>query len=128
MNHLCFLFVMALCIGLSNTNLWEKNLVQFKNSVGKQINIFCKLNDKQLFNLSLNPGEIYDYRFHGEFVTTNKMDCDIREIIQNRFVRIRAYQGSSGSFDHGKTNYWDIREDGVYFTHGKDVPKLEYKW
>ncbi|KAL9809194.1 putative plant self-incompatibility S1 [Arabidopsis thaliana] len=56
------------------------------------------------------------------------MDCDIREIIQNRFVRIRAYQGSSGSFDHGKTNYWDIREDGVYFTHGKDVPKLEYKW
>jgi len=107
---------MALCIGLGNTNMWEKNLVQFKNSVGKQIKIFCKLNDKQLFNLSLNPGEIYDYRFHGEFVTTNKMDCDIREIIQNRFVRIRAYQGSSGSFDHGKTNYWDIREDGVYFT------------
>ncbi|CAL9234247.1 unnamed protein product [Arabidopsis halleri] len=55
------------------------------------------------------------------------MDCDIREL-QYKLVRIRAFQGASGSFDHGKTNYCDIREDGIYFTHGKDIPRLEYKW
>ncbi|CAH8262704.1 unnamed protein product [Arabidopsis lyrata] len=127
-NILRFLFVMVLCVGLGNAKIWGKNLVQFKNSVeGKQVNIFCKLNNKQLFVVFLEPGEIYDHWFHGQFVTTNKMDCDIREL-QYKLVRIRAFQGASGSFDHGKTNYWDIREDGIYFTHGKDIPKLEYKW
>ncbi|EOA22471.1 hypothetical protein CARUB_v10003119mg [Capsella rubella] len=131
MNHLSyFLFVMVLCVpGLGNAKLGGKNLVQFKNSLisAKLINIFCKLNNHKLFIVFLKRGQIYKYSFHGQFVTRNKMDCDIRE--ENlKSVWIRAYQGSSGAFDHGKTNYWDIREDGIYFTHGKDVPKLEYRW
>ncbi|CAN7025665.1 unnamed protein product [Brassica oleracea var. botrytis] len=38
---------------------------------------------------------------------------------------IRAFEGGSGAFDHGKKNYWYAREDGIYFTHGQEVPKLE---
>ncbi|EOA22535.1 hypothetical protein CARUB_v10003189mg [Capsella rubella] len=130
MNHLSyFLFLMVLCVGLGNAFLFEKNFVQFQNSLilDKQILIFCKLNDHQIFLVFLNRGEAYNYRFHGEFVPRNKMDCDIREE-PRKHVRIRAYEGPSGAFDYGKTNYWDAREDGIYFTHGKDVSKLEYKW
>lgn len=122
------LFVMALCVGFGNAKLFGKNLVQFKNSIqGKQVNAFCKLNGQQIFTVFLNTGEVYDYWFHGQYVPQNKMDCDIREL-GTRFVRIRAFQGASGAFDHGKQNFWDVRVDGIYFTHGKDVPKLEYRW
>ncbi|CDY30316.1 BnaA09g09610D [Brassica napus] len=36
---------------------------------------------------------------------------------------IRAFEGGSGAFDHGKKNYWYAREDGIYFTHGREIKK-----
>ncbi|KAL1200178.1 putative S-protein [Cardamine amara subsp. amara] len=129
---LCFLFVMAFCVGLGDAKLFGKNHVNFKNSIGPgaQVKVFCKLNGKQLFDLWLNFGESYDYSFHGKFVTTNKMDCFLMQGVGGlKFSTwIRAFQGASGAFDHGKQNFWDCRTDGIYFTHGKDAPKLEYKW
>lgn len=134
MNHFsCFLFVMALCVGLGNAKLFGKNHVNFKNSIypGDVLQIFCKLNGEQLFQLWLNFGESYDYSFHGQYVTTNKMDCFLLQGKGKLFTFstwIRAFEGASGAFDHGKENFWDCRPDGIYFTHGTEAPQLEYKW
>ncbi|EOA19636.1 hypothetical protein CARUB_v10002986mg [Capsella rubella] len=125
----CFLFVMVLCVRSSDGKLFGENLVQFKNSLnpGKQIKISCTLNKKEQFQLFMDPGETYDYKFHGKYLLKNKMDCQLTQGVLGD-VLFRAYEGASGIFDHGKQNFWDVREDGVYFTHGKETPKLEYKW
>ncbi|ESQ55950.1 hypothetical protein EUTSA_v10027484mg [Eutrema salsugineum] len=127
-----FLFIIALCVGLGNTRLWAKNSIHFKNSLdlNKRLDIFCKFNKERLHSMYLHPGQTFDYSFHGKLLSKNKIDCVLRQGRgEHKYhANIRAFEGESGVFDHGKQNFWDAREDGIYFTHGKEVPKLEYKW
>ncbi|KAL1209168.1 putative S-protein [Cardamine amara subsp. amara] len=104
MNRLsCVLLIFGLCIGLSNTKWNEKNSVFFKNSLGwnNVLKVHCISNDDDLGYHFLRPGGIYDFSFH-----------------------------DSGGFivHYGKKNFWEAKDDGIYFTHGKEVPKLEYMW
>ncbi|KAF8093497.1 hypothetical protein N665_0383s0124 [Sinapis alba] len=125
----CFLFIMALSIGLGNAKLFAKNHIYFINSLDpeNEIQIFCKWNDEHIGTFFLKPGETDDFSFHDKFIPKNKIDCTFRQI-RGPSVMIRAFEGSSGAFDHGKTNYWYVREDGIYFTHGQEMSKLEYNW
>ncbi|CAH8357732.1 unnamed protein product [Eruca vesicaria subsp. sativa] len=88
---------------------------------------FGQWNGEQIGTFFLKPGETDDFAFHDKFIPKNKINCTFRQI-RGPSVMIRAFEGSSGAFDHGKKNYWDAREDGIYFTHGQEVSKLEYKW
>jgi len=59
-------------------------------------------------------------------------DCELKQgssyYNYNFYARFRAYKGGGLIVHYGKKNFWDAREDGIYFTHGKETPKLEYKW
>ncbi|KAL0694198.1 hypothetical protein Bca4012_061378 [Brassica carinata] len=125
----CFLFIMAVSIGLGNAKLFAKNHIYLNNSLnpGNELQVFCKWNGEQIGTFFIQPGETDDFSFHDKFVPKNKIDCTFRQI-RGPSVMIRAFEGGSGAFDHGKKNYWYAREDGIYFTHGQEVPKLEYKW
>ncbi|KAF8093491.1 hypothetical protein N665_0383s0118 [Sinapis alba] len=124
-----FLFIMALSIELGDAKLFAKNHIYLTNSLvpGNDLQIFCKWNGEQIGTFFLKPGETDDFSFHDKFIPKNKIDCTFLQK-HGRSVMIRAFEGSSGAFDHGKKNYWNAREDGIYFTHGQEVPKLEYKW
>ncbi|EFH49978.1 hypothetical protein ARALYDRAFT_909503 [Arabidopsis lyrata subsp. lyrata] len=125
---LCFLFVMALYVGLGNAQFGKKNSLHFKNSLspGKDLSIYCTFNKESLGSVDLNSGETYVFSFHGKFDFKNKIDCNFRK--ESFYAKIRAFESGTGAFDHGKKNFWDAREDGIYFTHGKKTPKLEYTW
>lgn len=127
-NLLCFLFVIVLCVGLGNTiNLPWQNSVHFKNALklGNVLYIVCLKNGDSLGNHYINNGETYRFRFYDSIFKT-KVDCSISQGGYLKYHReFRAYKGF-GNF--GKKNFWEAREDGIYFTHGKEIPKLEYKW
>ncbi|ESQ50620.1 hypothetical protein EUTSA_v10023189mg [Eutrema salsugineum] len=130
MNHLlCILFVMVLCVELGNAKPFAPNRLYFKNSLGptNDLKINCTFNKRDLGIFFVKPGNTEEFRFHGTYSLKNIIDCSLYQK-PGPHAMIRAYEGSSGAFDHGKRNYWDAREDGIYFTHGKEVPKLEYKW
>ncbi|CAD5333389.1 S-protein 9 [Arabidopsis thaliana] len=132
MNRLsCFLLVIGLCIGLSNANLkWnEKNTVFFKSSLGRNnvLKIHCTSEDNLGFHF-LRPGETYDFSFHDSIVRSD-FYCELWQGPNFKFhASFMAYQGGGLIVHYGKKNFWDAREDGIYFTHGKETPKLEYKW
>ncbi|CAH2079041.1 unnamed protein product [Thlaspi arvense] len=114
---------------MSNAKLWAANFIQFKNSLGPQNKIYISCGGNVAFNFFLNPREIYNFSFHGYTFKKNVIDCVITQTIaKDKMAKIRAYSGGSALFEHGKKNYWDFREDGIYFTHGKAIPKLDYKW
>lgn len=119
---------MSLCVGLGSAKLWAKNGIHVKNSLGpgNTLMVFCKWNDEQLGTVFLSTGQTYDFSFRGKFVFKNKIDCNLSQ--GTHIATIRAFESGSGAFDHGKQNFWDAREDGIYFTHGSEAPKLEYKW
>ncbi|KAG5402750.1 hypothetical protein IGI04_008869 [Brassica rapa subsp. trilocularis] len=49
--------------------------------------------------------------------------------IEFRFhAKFMAYKSGGLILHYGKKNFWFCRDDGIYFTHGKQTPKLEYKW
>ncbi|ESQ37814.1 hypothetical protein EUTSA_v10029254mg [Eutrema salsugineum] len=127
----CFLFVIVLCVGLGNAKLWEKNSVHFRNSLhpGNILTIRCQLNKDDLGFHDLKPGETYDFSFRDSLFKT-KVDCALQQGGPNQkfHANFRAYKGGGLIVHYGKKNFWDAREDGIYFTHGKEAPKLEYKW
>ncbi|CAH8355104.1 unnamed protein product [Eruca vesicaria subsp. sativa] len=130
MNRLsCFLLTIALIAGSSNA-LFEKNSVHFKNSLrpGNILKIHCISDSDDLGVHFLNPGQTYDFSFHDSFLKTY-FDCTLDQGLNFSFrVAFPAYKSGGGLVRFGKTNFWDAREDGMYFTHGTEAPKLEYKW
>ncbi|CAF1868959.1 unnamed protein product, partial [Brassica oleracea var. botrytis] len=90
--------------------------------------IDCSSKDDFLGVHDLKPGQTFDFSFNDSIFKT-KFDCTLAQgqgfIHQASF---RAYEGGGFIVHYGKKNFWDAREDGIYFTHGKETPKLEYKW
>ncbi|CAH8263196.1 unnamed protein product [Arabidopsis lyrata] len=127
-----FLVVIVLCAGLSNAKFNEKNSVVFKNSLGPKnvLKIHCISKDDDLGYNYLRPGQIYEFSFHDSVLKT-KFDCELwqgRGPTYKFYANFRAYKGGGLIVHSGKKNFWEVREDGIYFTHGKEIPKLEYKW
>nr|VDD40476.1 unnamed protein product [Brassica oleracea] len=125
----CFLLTIALIVGSSNA-IWEKNSLHFKSSLrpGNTLRIRCLSNDDDLGVHLLSPGQTYDFSFHDSILKTY-FDCTLDQGPNFSFhVSFTAYKSGGGIIRYGKTNFWDAREDGMYFTHGQEAPKLEYKW
>lgn len=128
----CFgacLLVIALCVGLSNAIL-DKNSVHFKNSLGPNniLKVCCQSTEDDLGCPLLSPGQTREYSFNDSLLKT-KIDCILAQGKNFMFsTSFRAYEGGGLIVHYGKENFWDAREDGVYFTHGKETPKLEYTW
>ncbi|XP_013623746.1 PREDICTED: uncharacterized protein LOC106329603 [Brassica oleracea var. oleracea] len=131
MNNLyCSLFIIALCVGLSNAVVKMKNSVHFMNSLGGNnvLKIHCISDEDDLGYHLLKPGEIYEFSFYDSVMGT-RINCDVAQGIEFRFhAKFMAYKGGGLIGHYGKMNFWFCRDDGIYFTHGKDDPKLEYKW
>uniref|UniRef100_M4CNI6 S-protein homolog n=1 Tax=Brassica campestris TaxID=3711 RepID=M4CNI6_BRACM len=116
--------------GLSNALVKEKNSVHFMNSLGGNnvLKIHCISDEDDLGEHLLKPGEIYEFSFYDSIMGT-LINCDLWQGIEFRFhANFRAYEGGGLIGHYGKQNFWFSRDDGIYFTHGKDEPKLEYKW
>ncbi|KAF8093490.1 hypothetical protein N665_0383s0117 [Sinapis alba] len=107
-----FLFIMALSIELGDAKLFAKKHIYLTNSLvpGNDLQVFCKWNGEQIGTFFLKPGETDDFSFQDKFIPKNEIDCTFLQK-HGRSVMIRAFE-----------------EDGIYFTHGQEVPKLEYKW
>ncbi|XP_020882805.1 S-protein homolog 10 [Arabidopsis lyrata subsp. lyrata] len=130
----CFLLVIVLCAGLSNAKFNEKNSVIFKNALGpkKVLRISCTSDNDEIGYIFLKRGQIYQFSFHDSVFKT-KFDCELSKgsggfYDYNFYAKFRAYTGGGLIVHYGKKNFWEAREDGIYFTHGKEIPKLEYKW
>ncbi|XP_010435862.1 PREDICTED: uncharacterized protein LOC104719609 [Camelina sativa] len=128
---LCFLLFIGLCVGLSDAKFkWPKKSTVFvKSSLGQNnvLKIHCKSVDDDLGFHFLRTGETYDFSFYESFLITS-FDCYLWQGPHYKFhAEFEAYAGG-GIIIHSKKNFWDAREDGIYFTHGKEMPKLEYKW
>ncbi|CAH8277415.1 unnamed protein product [Arabidopsis lyrata] len=125
-----FLLVIGLSVGLSNAKWNEKNAVFFKNSLGrnKVLKVNCISNDDNLGFHFLRPGETYDFSFH-DSLFKSEFYCDLWQGPDFKLhASFMAYEGGGFIVHYGKKNFWDAREDGIYFTHGQKMPKLEYKW
>lgn len=124
-----FLLIVTLCVRLNNAGVLKKNSVHFKNSLGPNdiLRVDCLSKDDSLVH-DLKPGQTYDFSFNDSILKTI-FDCTLSHgqgfIHQASFT---AYEGGGVIVHYGKENFWDAREDGIYFTHGKETPKLEYKW
>ncbi|XP_056850724.1 S-protein homolog 9-like [Raphanus sativus] len=132
MNHLLsFFIVIALCVELSRGKLFPKDSVHFKNSLQPKniLRIHCVSEEDDLGDHLLNPGQTYNFSFY-ESIFTTKVDCVLLQGIGGYkfYALVRAYEGGGIIVHYGKRNFWDAREDGIYFTHGWISPKLEYKW
>ncbi|WZY77566.1 hypothetical protein YC2023_023950 [Brassica napus] len=125
----CFLFAIVLCVGLGNSKLFERNLIQFRNSLGPEnvLTVFCRLNEHDQGYHHLNQGQVYDLLFWDSFFS-NKAYCALWQ--GNGRQKYHAYflAYKTGGLHFDKKNLWDCREDGIYFTHGKEIPKLENRW
>lgn len=123
----CFLLVIALCVWLSNAKM--KNSVHFRNSLLPKniLKIHCRSEDDLGIHL-LSPGQTYDIYFNDSIFKT-KIYCQLWQGIDFKYYRyFMAYKSGGLIIHHGKQNFWDARQDGIYFTHGQEIPKLEYKW
>ncbi|VYS53237.1 unnamed protein product [Arabidopsis thaliana] len=128
-----FFLVIILCAGLNNAKFNEKNSVIFKSSLGpkKLLRIHCTSEHDDTDYVYLRHGQTYAFSFHDSVLKTI-FDCELKQgssyYNYNFYARFRAYKGGGLVVHYGKRNFWDAREDGIYFTHGKETPKLEYKW
>ncbi|KAG7571857.1 Plant self-incompatibility S1, partial [Arabidopsis suecica] len=130
----CFLLVIVLCAGLSSAKFNEKNSIIFKNALGpkKVLRISCTSDNDEIGYIFLKRGQIHQISFHDSVFKT-KFDCELSKgsggfYDYNFYAKFRAYTGGGLIVHYGKKNFWEAREDGIYFTHGKEIPKLEYKW
>ncbi|KAL0826534.1 hypothetical protein Bca101_050211 [Brassica carinata] len=114
----CFLFAIVLCVGLGNSKLFERNLIQFRNSLGPEnvLTVFFRLNKHDQGYHHLNQGQVYDLLFWDSFFS-NKAYCALWQGNgrQKYHAYFLAYKTGGRHFD--KKNFWDCREDGIYFTH-----------
>ncbi|XP_010480902.2 PREDICTED: uncharacterized protein LOC104759702 [Camelina sativa] len=125
---LCVLVLIALCVGFNNAKM--KNFVHFKNSLLQKniLKIHCQSDEDDLGIHFLSPGQTYNFSFNDSIFKT-KIDCELWQGIGFKFfAKFMAYKSGGLILHHGKKIFWDAREDGIYFTHGKQIPKLEYKW
>ncbi|CAN8257987.1 unnamed protein product [Cochlearia groenlandica] len=123
------LFVIVLFIGLSNAGLWDKNTVHFINSFVQKENVLrvnCASDDDKFGLHFVNQGQTYNISFHDSIFKT-RITCDLWQV-SGLHAGFRAYEGGGGIIHYGKQNFWYARDDGVYFTHGEEEPKLEYRW
>ncbi|KAG2273747.1 hypothetical protein Bca52824_056302 [Brassica carinata] len=100
MNRLsCFLIVIALlCAESSN---------------GAILKVHCITDEDDLGDHLLNPGQTYDFSFY-ESIFKTEVICGL-------------WQGPGFKYYAlFRTNLWDAREDGIYFTHGSTPPTLKY--
>ncbi|XP_010451151.1 PREDICTED: uncharacterized protein LOC104733257 [Camelina sativa] len=128
-SFLCFLLIIALCLGSSNA-VWEKNTVHFKNSLGPQniLKIHCASNEDNLGIHYLSPGQTYDFSFHDSALKT-KFNCDLGQGPDFRFhASFTAYEGKFIIVRYGRNVFWEAREEGIYRAEGKEAPKLMYSW
>ncbi|KAF8114176.1 hypothetical protein N665_0040s0031 [Sinapis alba] len=126
----CFHLVITLCVGLSCAKFYEKDSVHFNNSLNPNnvLKVHCISEQDDFGDHFLSLGQTYDFSFY-ESIKKTKVDCDLWKGPDFRFhAKFRAYEGGGFIVHYGKKNFWDAREDGIYFTHGKELPKLEYKW
>ncbi|CAN7084652.1 unnamed protein product [Brassica oleracea var. botrytis] len=111
-------------------NAYEKISVHFKNSLGRNniLKINCLSNNDNLGFHFLRPGETYEFSFHDSVFKT-EFFCDLWQGPNFKFhAGFTGYEGGGLIVHYGKQNFWDAREDGIYFTHGQKTPKLEYNW
>lgn len=132
MNHIfSFLFVIALCVGLINAAInKQKNSVHFRNDLGPNntLWIHCISDEDDFGDHFLTLGETYDFSFYDSVVGT-LIKCDLGKGIRFRFhAKFIAYEGVWLIPHYGQMNFWYAKEDGIYFAHGKDIPKLKYTW
>ncbi|CAN7000697.1 unnamed protein product [Brassica oleracea var. botrytis] len=117
----CFLFAIVLCVGLGNSKLFERNLIQFRNSLGPEnvLTVFFRLNKHDQGYHHLNQGQVYDLLFWDSFFS-NKAYCALWQGNgrQKYHAYFLAYKTGGRHFD--KKNFWDCREDGIYFTHAEN--------
>ncbi|EOA37673.1 hypothetical protein CARUB_v10012301mg [Capsella rubella] len=129
MNRLsCFVLMIALCVGFSNAR--PKNTVHiFNYLLGKNIlRVHCISDEDDLGTHLLNPGQTYNFSFQDSVFKT-KVDCQLWQGINFKFFKkFRAYESGGVIVHYGKQNFWYAKEDGIYFTHGQEAPKLEYNW
>ncbi|CAN8257240.1 unnamed protein product [Cochlearia groenlandica] len=130
MNRLCSLFIIALlCVGLSNA-IKIKNAVHFINSLGQNntLRIHCISDEDDLGYHFLSPEQTYNFSFYDSIMGT-RISCELGHGVDYSFhAKFMAYESGGLIRRYGKNNFWDAREDGIYFTHGQKTPKLEYKW
>ncbi|CAH8362176.1 unnamed protein product [Eruca vesicaria subsp. sativa] len=124
----CFLIIIALCAELSNGAIFQKDSVHFNNSLQPNniLKVHCVTKEDDLGDHLLSHGQTYEFSFY-ESIFKTEVICGLWQGPGFKlYALLKAYEGAG--FHYGKTNYWDAREDGVYFTHGSLSPKLEYKW
>ncbi|KAL9281617.1 S-protein 8 [Arabidopsis thaliana] len=125
-----FLLVIGLSVGLSSGKWNEKNSVIFTNSLGrnKVLKVNCISNDDNLGFQFLRHGQTYDFSFH-DSLFKSEFYCDLWQGPNFKLhAAFTAYEGGGLIVHYGKKNFWDVRDDGIYFTHGQKMPKLEYTW
>ncbi|XP_010445096.1 PREDICTED: uncharacterized protein LOC104727714 [Camelina sativa] len=128
-SFLCFLLVIALCLGSSNA-IWDKNTVHFKSSLGPKniLRIYCVSDQDIIGDRYLSPGQTFDFSFHDSVLKTF-FNYDLWQGPNYRFhASFTAYEGRYILVRYGRNVFWDAREDGIYRAEGKETPKLMYKW
>lgn len=126
----CLLLVIAFCVGLSNAAVFKKNSVHFKNSLNPNtiLRVCCSSNGDDLGCPILNPGQTREYSFYDSVLKT-KIDCTLTKGKDESYqISFRAYEGGGVIVHYGKEYFWDAREDGLYFAHVNETPKLKYTW
>ncbi|KFK30211.1 hypothetical protein AALP_AA7G232300 [Arabis alpina] len=126
----CLLLVIAFCVGLSSAAILEKNSVHFKNSLSPNdiLKVCCVSADDDFGCHLVKNGQTLDFSFNDSILKT-KIDCYLGHGPTYLHSRtFRAYESGGLIVHYGKQNFWDARDDGIYFTHGTEAPKLEYKW
>ncbi|RID41912.1 hypothetical protein BRARA_J01835 [Brassica rapa] len=126
----CFLIIIALCAELSNGAVFPKDSVHFNNSLQPNniLRVHCISDEDDLGDHFLSHGQTYDFSFY-ESIFKTEVICGLWQGPSFEYYALfKAYEGGGLIVHYGKKNYWDAREDGIYFTHGFYPPKLEYRW
>ncbi|ESQ37439.1 hypothetical protein EUTSA_v10002994mg [Eutrema salsugineum] len=124
MNHLsCSLFIIALCIGLSNANK-KKNSVHFKNSLGQNniLRIHCISDEDDPGYHHLSHGQTYDCSFYDN-IAGRRISCDLWQGLDFRFhAKFMAYKSGGLILRHGKKTFGTLEKLGFTLYMIKQCP------
>lgn len=126
----CFLIIIALCAELSNGAVFPKDSVHFNNSLQPNtiLRVHCVSDEDDLGDHFLSHGQTYDFSFY-ESIFKTEVICGLWQGPSFEYYALfKAYEGGGLIVHYGKKNYWDAREDGIYFTHDSTPPTLKYRW